>query len=212
MGLVASRLTDSYYRPSLVARMGQDVVRGSARSIPGFHITEALESCSELLLEFGGHEAAAGFSLAPENLGALEEQLRARAEESFGELLPARSQRIDAVVHLQEMDERVLDALDEMEPFGHGNEAPVFASFDVRLNTRRRVGKGGAHLKLTLTDGRGKPYEGIAFRQGDRAAGLDRRVDLAYRFEWNEFRGYWSPQVNVVDIRPAGAVSLRSGT
>lgn len=203
VGLVASRLTESYYRPALVAREDAELVKGSARSIPGYHITEALETCSDLLLDFGGHAAAAGFSLKKTDFADFHRRLQAHAEATFGEEPPERTLEIDAIVQLNEMNEEVLAGLDEFEPFGQGNEAPVFATYGVRVLDMRPVGRDGSHLKMTLSDG-GRGHEAIAFRLGDRAGRIRDRVDLAFRYEWNEYLGHRSPQLNVVDLKPTG--------
>lgn len=212
VGLVASRLAEAYHRPALVARQVGEVVRGSARSIPGFHITEALERCNDLLIEFGGHAAAAGFTLKADSLHELRARLAVSALSAFGDTLPDPELTIDAVVELGQLDTGVLEALERMEPFGQGNEAPIFGAFDVRLKDLRQVGRGGSHLKMEVADRAGRPFDAIAFRQGGRAGELGRRVDLAFRYEWNEFRGSRSPQLNVMDVRAAGSVSRRTGT
>lgn len=202
IGLAAARLMEEYYRPAIVGRREGGVVKASARSIPEFHITEALEACSGLLVQFGGHAAAAGFTARAQQLPELVERLRNLAEAGYEERPPTPRLEVDAVVNLQELDEALLEALEGFEPFGKGNEPPVFAAFGTELLDLRAVGREDAHLKMTLRSGP-RVFDAIAFRQGDRIAGLGRQVDVAFHYEWNEYRGYRSPQLNVLDVRPA---------
>jgi single-stranded-DNA-specific exonuclease len=203
VGLVASRLVERFNRPALVGRPSEGTIRGSARSIEGFHITSALEAFEELLLEFGGHAAAAGFQIRESVAGQLAAGLNELAERQFGMHLPPRKLEVDSVVRLGDLDEGLLELLESMEPFGEANPPPLFAAFEVEIASARKVGGGGDHLKMTLVDG-GRPFDAIAFRQGKKSDELRARADLVFHFEWNEFRGIRAPQLNVIDIRPAG--------
>jgi single-stranded-DNA-specific exonuclease len=203
MGLAASRLCDEFYRPAAVVSLGDEVSRGSARSIEEFHITQALDGCSDLLIRYGGHAAAAGFTVANENLQALAEALRARAAEELAacdELRPALV--IDVERPLSHMSSDLLQDLRRLEPCGCANPSPLFLSRGVRLLGQRAVGRDGGHLKMTLHDGR-IAWDAIAFRQGERAGKLPETVDVAYHLEINEWRGQRSLQLNVQDVRPA---------
>lgn len=202
VGLAAARLMEEFYRPALVARMEGEVVRGSARSIPGFHITQALEAFSDLLLDFGGHQAAAGFTLQIDQVAELLAGLNNRATQSFGETEPQRQLHLDAVIGLDQLSEQLLGWFEQLEPVGQGNPPPLLAVMGARVDRMRQVGRDRSHLKISLTDGF-RPYDGIAFRMGDRMAALGNKVDVAFHYEWNEFRGVRQPQLNIVDIRPA---------
>ena len=204
VGLAASRLVEAYYRPSIVAHRGEEFTVASCRSIPEFHITQALDECADLLVRHGGHAAAAGFTVRNEDKDALVARLREIATRLLGEqeLLPELD--IDREIKLDKLGAQyipgILEDLHKLEPTGRGNPEPVFASFDVGVKSARVVGREGTHLKLTLQAGRNF-YDGIAFRQGYWMTDMPERVDIAYRFEVNEFNGRSSLQLNIKDIK-----------
>ncbi len=202
VGLAAARLVERYYRPALVAQRGETFTRGSARSIPEFHITNALEQCADLLEHYGGHAAAAGFTLRNEHWPAFVERLQTLAAAQLGDLDLRPTLQADAEVSLSELTTQLLDALKWLEPTGYGNPRPRFVARGVRVTAARAVGSEGNHLKLMLTDGR-ITLEGIAFRQGHWAGRLPSRVDVLFVFEWNEYNGRARPQLNIKDLRPA---------
>lgn len=202
VGLAAAKLVEAYYRPAIIARRGAEVTKASARSIPQFPITQALETCSDLLLRFGGHSLAAGFSIRTQDLDELVARLRRLASEAIADEEPKPSVEIDALVGFSALDEGLMDFLENIEPCGVGNPQPVFVSKQVTVLSKRAVGSEGSHLKLTLAEG-GRPFDAIAFRMGDRCNTLPRLVDLTYHLERNEYRGIRSLQLNVVDIRPS---------
>ncbi|PKO21234.1 MAG: single-stranded-DNA-specific exonuclease RecJ [Chloroflexi bacterium HGW-Chloroflexi-1] len=206
VGLVAGRLTEELYRPTLVAEQGDDVTHGSARSIPEFNITAALDECSDLLVRHGGHAAAAGFTVHNEDLPALRARLEEIAARELADQDLQPSVGIDAVVNLNDLDWAVQEKLAQLEPCGYANPQPVLASLSVGLAVQRQVGADRRHLKLTVTDSEtGQAWDAIAFRQGDWFGHLPPRIDLAYTLEVNEFNGRRSLQLNVKDIRPAQA-------
>jgi len=203
VGLVASRLVDEFYRPAVVVEMGAEVSRGSCRSIPEFHITNALDECTDLLVRHGGHAAAGGFTVSNEHLDELADRLRRLAAEQLTsvELAPVLS--VDAEVELSRMSWELEQELAQLEPCGYANPHPLFLSRDVRVQSQRAVGSNGKHLKLRLSDGQ-TTWDSIAFRQGEWVGKLPDRVDIVYRLEVNEWNGQRRLQLNVQDIRPAG--------
>jgi single-stranded-DNA-specific exonuclease len=216
VGLVAGRLTDAYYRPSVVVEKGTETSKGSCRSIPEFHITHALDECRDLLVRHGGHEAAAGFTVRTENLEVLSQRLSDLAREQLAgqELIPRL--QIDAVVPLAEMDWAAVEWLQQLEPCGEQNATPVFLSQGVPVVQAQAVGSEGRHLRLQLGSAGGLGADGqvrdaIAFSQGDRLEGLGERirsgerVDVVYTLEVNEWNGERRLQLNVQDLRPAKA-------
>ncbi|MGD8555540.1 MAG: single-stranded-DNA-specific exonuclease RecJ [Anaerolineales bacterium] len=202
VGLAASRLRDKFYRLAIVGAQGEEETRCSARSIPEVSIIAALEKCSELLIRYGGHDTAAGFTLATRNIDALRDQLLADLEDKLDEKELIPELNIDCEVGLGDLTYDLMRFLEAMEPCGRGNPRPVLMARNLSVLNKRRVGSEGRHLKLTL-GGRDRVFDGIAFRQGERMDSLAPKVDAAFYFERNEFRGIESMQLNVVDMRSA---------
>jgi single-stranded-DNA-specific exonuclease len=202
VGLAASRLLDDYYRPAVVVSVEEEVSKGSARSIPEFHITEALDAVSDLLVRHGGHAAAAGFTVETSRLVELETRLVALAEAQLGDLLLVPTLAVDAETPLHALNWDLFRQLERLQPFGLGNPVPIFVSRGVRVTHARAVGSGQRHLKLYLADEVGRSWDAIAFGQGHWAERLPRRVDLAYMLEQNTWNGEVTLQLNVQDIRP----------
>jgi single-stranded-DNA-specific exonuclease len=202
VGLVASRLTDEFYRPAVVIEQGPHESRGSCRSIPEFHITRALDQCHDLFVRHGGHAAAAGFTIPTSKLDELFIRLSDIAERQLGgqELQPTLA--IDAVVPLHRLKPELFTALQQLEPHGYANPQPIFASKHVTIVEIRTVGADNSHLKLRLSDG-SVTFDAIAFRLGALAARLARgdKIDVAYTFEENEWMGEKRFQLNVKDIK-----------
>jgi len=203
VGLTASRLVDSFYRPAIVGEVGPEVTRASCRSIPEFHITRALDECKDLLVRHGGHALAAGFTVLNENRAALIERLRGIAVRELGGLELRPVLWADLEIPLCDLKPGFLHHLDKLQPTGQDNAEAVFVSRDLKVVRYRAVGAEGQHLRLTVTDGQ-ITYDGIAFRQGSRAKEMPQRVDVMFTYEKNEFNGRVSMQLNVRDFKSAG--------
>jgi len=202
VGLAASRLTEQYYRPSIIASIGEDYTRGSCRSIPEFHITRALDQCQDLLEHHGGHAAAAGFTVRNELLSTLISRLQDLASQDLADKDLRPKIIAEAEIPLSELKPDLLKYLDWLQPTGMGNPTPIFMSRGLKVTRQRAIGADGSHLKLAVTDGK-ITYDAIAFRQGYWIAQLPPMIDLMYTFELNEFNGQLSLQLNVKDIRPS---------
>jgi len=202
VGLVASQITEATYRPAAVVHIGEEESRGSARSIPEFDITAALDQCRDLLVRHGGHAMAAGFTVRNAALPALAERLQAIARAQLADKELAPTLTIDAEASLGELDWALYEQLQLVEPCGHANERPVLLARDLKVVAHRAVGADGHHLKLSVTDGR-TFFDAIAFRQGRLADQMPARVDLAFTLDANEWNGERRLQLNVVDLRPA---------
>jgi single-stranded-DNA-specific exonuclease len=200
VGLAASRLTEQYYRPSIIASIGEEFTRGSCRSIPEFHITDALDQCKDILEHHGGHAAAAGFTVRNELLQELVFRLDAIAKEKLENVDLRPRIFAEAEIPLSELKPDLLKYLNWLQPTGMGNPMPIFMSTGLMVTHQKAVGAEGAHLKLTVTDGK-ITYDAIAFRQGYWLTQLPPKIDLMYTFELNEFNGQVSLQLNVKDIR-----------
>ena len=204
VGLAASRLTEVHYRPSVVAARSADETRGSCRSIPEFHITDALDKCKDLLVRHGGHAAAAGFTVKNQNLPELVARLKQIAKDQLGSKDLRQTLTADMEVPLSELNFDLLKLLIFLEPTGYGNPEAVFVSRNIKVKSARTVGTEGKHLKLTLEDERGVSMDAIGFRLGHLRENLPSHVDLMYRFEANEFNGRRTLQLNLKDVKPAG--------
>lgn len=200
VGLAASRLVEKYYRPAVVAHQGEEYTRASCRSIPEFHITEGLERCADLLVQFGGHAAAAGFTVENDKVPDLVQRLKQDAKKKLEGVSLHPVIHADMEVSLIDLKPALLNDLELLQPTGYGNPEAVFVSRNVMVRDARAVGRESAHLKLTVTDGR-LTYDAIAFRQGDWIDHLPQRIDLIFTFELNEFNGRKSLQLNVKDIK-----------
>ena len=205
IGIVASRLIETYYRPTVILTESKDgFATGSARSVPGYDLYQAIESCSDLLESFGGHMFAAGLTLKQENL----QEFRARFEKFVSEtirdehLVP--SINVDEEIPLEDVTPELYRSLERFQPFGPDNTAPVFVSRRVKTLACQPVGNNGMHLKLSFARHIGEPLGAIAFGQADmietfrESGGV---VDIAYSVEMNEFRGKSSVQLNIKDIK-----------
>ena len=202
VGLAASRLAENYYRPAIVASQTDTHTRGSCRSIPEFHITAALEQCSDLLDHFGGHAAAAGFTISNENLDEFISRLKKISKEQLSGIDLRPVVHADANTKLSDLTPSLIKELSKLEPTGYGNSEPIFISRGVQLLSKRTVGRNNNHLKLTLSDGK-VVFDAIAFNFGELLDELGGFVDIAYKYELNIFNGRRNLQLNLVDIIPA---------
>lgn len=202
VGLAASRLCETFYRPTIVAQKGEELTRGSCRSIPEFHITQALDECSDLLIHHGGHQAAAGFTLHNANLPEFIERLKAIASRELADQDLVATLTADVELPLTELKPEILRYLDLLEPTGQENPRATFVSRDLKVLYKKAVGREGQHLKLRLSDGY-ITYDAIAFRKGELAESLPDRVDVMYHYEINEYNGQETLQLKIVDIKPA---------
>ena len=202
VGLAASRLTEKYYRPAIVASKGEEETRGSCRSIPEFHITDALDQCADLLVRHGGHAAAAGFTVRNENIEALVSKLKAIAEEKLAgsDLKPTVT--ADAEVDLSEIRPEVYEkGLKYLEPTGYGNREASFVARNVKVKSSRIVGSDGKHLKMSLEDSKGIAHDAIGFRLGDWHKSMPPWVDVLFTYEPNEYNGRITYQLNLKDLK-----------
>jgi len=209
VGLAAARLMESHYRPAIVGCRSAETTRASCRSIPEFHITDALDACADLLVHHGGHAAAAGFTVQNEKLDLLMERLKGYAGAKLGAIELTPKLKIDAEVPLPLLNRQLLDEMAALEPTGMGNPVPVFMTRGLKPVRYRTVGSESQHLKITLSDG-SLTYDAIAFRQAHWMTHMPQRIDVAFNFEMNEFNGIQSFQLNIRDIRDADSATISS--
>lgn len=206
VGIVASRLIETYYRPTVVLTSSNGLATGSARSVVGYDIYQAIEACSDLLENFGGHMYAAGLTLKIENLEPFRERFEAYVRETIREDQLQPQVDIDAELGLEEIDDKFFRVLQQFQPFGPGNMAPVFLAKNVSdSGDGRIVGVSKEHLKLSLVH-EAAPFANfpaIAFQQGHhyKAIHAGSPFDICYSVDQNNFRGRTTLQLNVKDIK-----------
>jgi single-stranded-DNA-specific exonuclease len=208
VGLVAGRLVDAHHTPAFVLNLEDGEARGSARSVDGFNVVEALRSCEQLLSRYGGHAAAAGLACAQADVPTLAEALEAyarevRPEEGWSRLMP-----IDAQIQLDLLTPASIAGLEVLQPFGQGNPAPRFCARSAELKAASVFGAGGEHLRVYLGQG-ARVYEGIAWRRGRyieqyrRAAQKGDRLDVLFSPSINTWDGEESVTLELEDVRRA---------
>ncbi len=209
IGLVAGKLKEEFYRPAVIITGGEKIAKGSARSIRGFNIVEAIRQCQEFLIDAGGHAMAAGFAIETERIPELQEKLTDVAAEQLTEELLTPTLKIDAEAALPQLNWGLIEDLKKFEPFGVGNPKQTFLTRSVRILSIRTVGNNGRHLKLQIRDvgdTTGQPLQHlpcIGFGFGEWAAQLrpGDLVDIVYNFEENHWNGQTTLQLKLKDLR-----------
>jgi len=203
IGIVASKLTDEFYRPTVILTESNGMVSGSARSVKDFDVYNAIEQCSDLLEQFGGHMYAAGLTLKPENVELFKTRFEEVVSASIEDRMLTREIEIDGHINLDELTPKFYSILKQFAPFGPGNMSPVFVSENVIDKGSARI-VGNNHLKVVLkqhVDG-GNAIDGIAFQMGKHYDGIASRkpFHVCYQLEENNFRGKVTLQLNIKDI------------
>lgn len=204
VGIVASRLVEKYYKPTIVFTQSNGLITGSARSVKDFDIYDAIDKCNDLLEHFGGHKYAAGLSILPENFPAFKERFLQVVADSISEdsLIPEVT--IDAELQISEINPKFINVLKQFAPFGPNNMTPVFRTNHVMQGATRVVGE--KHLKLQISHAKCREfYDAIGFNLAEAYAddliqGKYDRFDIAYSIEENEFMSKVTTQFNIKDI------------
>lgn len=200
IGIVASKITETYYKPSILICMENGKGKGSGRSIEGFDLHGALTECEDLLEKFGGHEMAIGLSIYESNILKLREKLCSIAiENKIDELQPVV--KIDAEVNSDDISFETIRDLEKLEPFGEANPSPIFMYKNLKVDSVRAL-SNGKHLRLVLKDNNFK-YDAIAFNMGDKRLSIEigNKVDIAHSLEINHFNNTDKIQFNLKDIK-----------
>lgn len=210
VGIVASRLSEKYSCPSFMIHLSGEVGKGSCRSFGGFNLFAALEQCQELLLGFGGHELAAGFTIEKENIPAFREKMNECVRRSFGAARPVSCLEVDAVItrpSLLSLGE--VEALSALEPYGADNPRPLFCIQGLTVDSLQNVGQN-RHLKLRFSKG-SVQLDGIFFSATAETCGAGQgdRVDAAFYLNVNEFRSRCTVQLQLADLRLSREPSVR---
>ena len=211
IGIVAQRVVELYHRPTLVIGIEQGIGQGSARSIGGFHLLNALTNSSDLFDRFGGHAQAAGFTLPADRIGELEKRLEAycRSVLQPQDLEPAL--RVDAEINLDEADCSLFEKLRRLEPYGFGNPTPTFVARNIRLLESPRVLKE-KHLKLRVAQG-AQSFDALGWGWAGKCSPLasGQRIDLAFALDENNYQGRTSLQLILKDLQVEGVSYVRGG-
>ncbi|MDU4960644.1 MAG: single-stranded-DNA-specific exonuclease RecJ [Sporomusaceae bacterium] len=204
IGIVASRLVERYYRPTILISVRDGIGKGSCRSIPGFDMYEGLSRCAEWLLQFGGHRQAAGLSLKAADIDLFRQKFNETVSQELTEadFLPVLN--IDAMVSLNELNASLIEQLACLEPFGMGNPSPLLACSPVKLQSAAAFGKDKRHLRLWVCE-REASSEAIAWNKGELADCFERdcAAEIAFVPEVHEWQGRRSVRMRAIDVRKA---------
>jgi single-stranded-DNA-specific exonuclease len=203
IGIVASRLTETFYRPTLVFTKSGDKLAASARSIKGFDVYNALQACEEHLIQFGGHKYAAGLTLKPENYEVFKSKFEEVVKTTIDPKLLEPEITIDAELEFTEITPKFFRILKQLAPFGPQNMKPVFVSRNVRDNGYgKQVGSDKSHLKLSLFQGDNtQTINAIGFSLGNKIDDIQNDFDVVYTIDENEWNGYKSLQLVLKDLK-----------
>lgn len=211
IGIVASRLIETYYRPTVILTESNGFATGSARSVQGYDLYQAIEACSDLLESFGGHMFAAGLTLKKENIKPFMERFEHHVNNTITEDQLVPRIFIDTELAFSEINEEYLRVMNQFQPFGPENMSPVFVSRNIfDTGSARMVGSSGEHLKLELCQesAGSKSFSAIAFSQANHFEYIkaNKPFDVCYSIEMNEFRGNRNLQLNIKDIKTPGTI------
>ncbi|MFH1320346.1 MAG: single-stranded-DNA-specific exonuclease RecJ [Bacteroidota bacterium] len=206
IGIVASRVIEKYYRPTIILTKSNGMATGSARTVKNFNVYQAIEACSDLLEQFGGHKYAAGLTLKMENLPAFKEKFERIVSDMIDDSLLVPEVEIDAEIKLSDITQNFFNIINQFAPFGPMNMMPVFKTCNVVDKGFARI-VGNNHLKINIIDQNSSNpgFSAIAFKQGEHLKTVSQNApfDICYTIEENEWNGVVSLQLNIKDIRAA---------
>lgn len=199
IGIVSSKITDLYFKPSILLCYDNELAKGSGRSIPGFDLHDALMKCQDTIEKFGGHSMAIGITIKKDNFDKFANELEQIAKDSkIDEIVPIIN--VDAKINLNEVSRETVESLKQLEPFGEGNKTPIFALKNLKVDSIRSLSEG-KHIKMTLKDGN-SVVNAIGFNLGylvDEYR-IGDKIDVVGTLEINSFNGVDSLQINVKDV------------
>lgn len=204
IGIVASRLTETYYRPTLVFTKSGDKLAASARSVKGFDVYNALHSCSAYIEQFGGHKYAAGLTLLEEQYDGFKNQFEKVVSETIDPILLIPEIKVDCMIPLTQITPKLVRIIRQFGPFGPGNMTPVFMTENLRdTGYAKGVGDDEKHLKLSVTQNGSRPIGGIGFNLGDKLPTVKNKgtFSAVFSIEENEWNGNVSLQLKLRDIK-----------
>lgn len=201
-GIIAGRVREAWNRPTFILTPGEECVKGSGRSIEAYHMYQGLCGVQDLLLKFGGHPMAAGFSLEEKDVDQFRRRLNEQADLKPEDFIPKIW--IDVAMPLEYISESLVEELKILEPFGQGNEKPQFAQKNLHIRSMRVLGRNRNAVKLSLVTGQGLSMEGMLFTEGDRFVeelGSRRGIDVIYYPDINEYNGNRTLQIVIREYK-----------
>lgn len=199
IGIVSSKITDLYFKPSILLCYDDELAKGSGRSIPGFDLHDALMKCQDTIEKFGGHSMAIGITIKKDNFDKFANELEQIAKDSkIDEIVPIIN--VDAKINLNEVSRETVESLKQLEPFGEGNKTPIFVLKNLKVDSIRSLSEG-KHIKMTLKDGN-SIVNAIGFNLGYLADEyrIGDKIDVVGTLEINSFNGVDSLQINLKDV------------
>ncbi len=202
IGLVAGRLTETYYRPSIVVSEGKEYSKASARSVNGLNIVEVIREAGDLLEDAGGHAMAAGFTVATKNINMLKKRLNSVVEEKLSGIKLERTLKIDAILTLNEITEDFYEKINTLSPFGVGNPEPVFAVKNAEVVGLSLVGREQKHIKMFVRQNDGRIHQAVGFGMGEFFKKLypHKLVDIAFSINIDSWNGNRRLQLKLKDV------------
>ena len=203
VGLVAGRICEKYYRPTLIITENKKSYKGSGRSIDGFNLIKAIEECKDYLEKYGGHPMACGFSLKKENLEKFKQKLREITDKNLKDKNLTKSLKIETELDLNEVDEDLINEIKKLEPYGEGNLQPKFLIKNLFILDVFYMGNDGQHVKFKLKNSDSKIINAIGFNQSEKwkDINLGDKIDVVCYLDINEFNGKKEEQMRIVDIK-----------
>ncbi len=193
IGLIASRLTEKYYKPSIIISQDKEISKASCRSIPEINIIKILRNFSDLLIDLGGHEQAAGFSIATENIPKFKKRIEKFISQKYEKIID-----IDAQMDIEAVTIKNINAISKLEPYGIGNQRPLFLLRNIKINSFKTVGSQKEHLQLKITNN----IAAIAFKQAkiSKQLSVDQLVDIIAHLDINNWNNQTSPQLIIKEF------------
>ncbi|MEA3398455.1 MAG: single-stranded-DNA-specific exonuclease RecJ [Patescibacteria group bacterium] len=203
VGLVAGKICEKYYRPTLVITKSGKEYKGSGRSIPELNIIKVIEKNKDILERYGGHAAACGFSLKEDKLEEFIDRIKKIIHSQLGHLELKREIMIDSELKLTDINKKLISQIDKLRPFGQGNERPKFVSLRMKIIDIAQVGNTGQHIKLRIKQDNSQVFSAIGFGQAEKWQNLrvDDFIDMVYHLDVNEFNGRSDIQFKIIDIK-----------
>ncbi len=202
IGLVAGRITEKYYKPTLVISCARDGWRGSGRSIEEFNLIKAIEKCKDVLSKYGGHRLACGFGVSDKNLKLFVDRIRKIASKELKGVDLRPKLKIEAELNLEDITEDLIKEIEKFAPFGQDNPRPMFLSKSVSIVDIMTMGLDNEHIKLKLRGRESRLIDALGFYQSEKWKDLKIGdiIDIVYYLEMNNFNGYATPQLKIIDI------------